>query len=496
MNKLEEEYKGRFKDLGSLEGIDPDQLWGSISGKMGDSPTETILVKNYRQTIKWSALLLLILLLGGLLCYNFKTPKSQNTNKASLPIETQKTSNDPLPYAENKIDPTNLKKESTLVENKNNQTQNNRLRQENPPTTTPDLSSNSLPQPRPKTTNDENIFNTKTNQNQDLSINKKPIADVNIPTTLIDTLTTIDQENSDPFFNKKNQITTNLEPIIKTSLPTTSSIPTLGFFIENNYYKKLNLPLVKDKKIIKPKTSSYFEIAAYTGVNTLFLDYKKGNSDGSLLNELSNSNSSQIGWSNAFRISWISNEKFSITSGIDHDLIRLKFSAIKETETTVTDNNYLVKFGIDPQSGDTINQEYVTRDRDALLKRRVVHHNRFNLISIPLEFGFQKQKGKLGYGIKLGASASFFINQKGKTFNQAKDIYIIDNTIKEQLPFKKFFIAYQLNPFVDYSLSKKLKVRLSPVFKYQAFGKSSLYGLDQSAMFIGLNGGLVIKMSE
>lgn len=491
MNILEEEYKDRFKDLSSLEGLDAEKIWAGVSNELDQMPAST--KSNQGNTIKWSVLLLLLFLFAGFLFYYLKNQKPNHLEQAKKSSSTPVELNDLLPSSNQNIDKSfqNKKTESSkTIINSPTTTKNSGIKKNQNQETTQNREKTS-----PVADYSITINPKETSSIQPSTIEKNNDSDISVSTN-----SSNKTEDSESLVKddkeKKNEPS---DSSIKKSTPrstlfSTQTIPTLNSFIAVQYPKQLSIKSFKSPSIVKVNKSSYFQFALLSGTNLSFVNYKKGNTDGSFLNELNSSTFEKPGWSNSFRISWIKDNRFSINSGIDHDLVRLKFSTIKETMTTVTDDQYLVRFGVDPISRDTINHEYESVELDALSKRTVVHHNRFNIISIPFEIGFQNKKGRFGYGINLGLSTNFFISQEGKTLNEFGEIFIINDEVSDQLPFKKFFIAYQLNPFIDYQLSSQIKLRLNPVLKYQTLGNSSLYKLNQDAILAGLNAGVVFRL--
>ncbi|MFT5167755.1 MAG: hypothetical protein ACI8P3_002993, partial [Saprospiraceae bacterium] len=269
------------------------------------------------------------------------------------------------------------------------------------------------------------------------------------------------------------------------------SLPILPLAIKS---AQPDFPIIQNPDYKKPPQVNHFQMGVYSGVNSLFTHYKDKNTNPELWEELTAGNTPEWGLSTSLRLSWLRKGKYSLSTGIDFDNIRVKFQNVKEAETTVLDENYLTGFSIDPQTGDTIDKVYGAVMRRANAKRSVLHHNNFKLISIPLEIGIQQQKRKFGFGINIGISTTFFIAQNGRTLNSNREIQTIDDTIDDELPFRKFSFSYHLNPFVDYEISKRIKLRLSPVVRYQSHGLSGLYGLNQYSVFTSFNGGLVFKL--
>jgi hypothetical protein len=478
MNRLEEEYKNRFKGQESLQGIDADDIWAGISEGIGhSSPTP-----KQSKTIVWKIVTtttILILLLWGF-CSRIDTEKENIANIQNYisPSNDLKQKPDIAPVINST---SNTKNESGLEEYSEDKSTKNQSALYIHSKTSTANSENLVSQKSNTSTSDQHVINLA-NQNNSKDENSTVISNKNISKEIV----------YEPNAQKENPTNVKTTDAQFTKIESFNFLPTLAIQPLEIKVDVSNFPKVKnpESKKLRQAQTNQFQMAVYSGVNSMFTHYTDKNTNPELSEELTTSNTPEIGFSSSLRLSWLRNGKYSLSTGIDFDNIRIKFQTVKETETTVLDENYLTGFSIDPMTGDTIDKVYEAIQRRANKKRSVLHHNTFKLISIPLEIGIQQQKGKFGLGLNLGLSANFFVAQNGKTLNKDREI----QTIEEELPFSKFSFSYHLNPFVDYTISKKVSVRISPVVRYQSHGVSKLYGLKQYSIFTSINGGFVFKL--
>ena len=253
--------------------------------------------------------------------------------------------------------------------------------------------------------------------------------------------------------------------------------------------KAIVLPSVFSKKSKHPP----LEISINAGVNTVFTKYRDVENKANLFEDLSNSLSNNTGFSTTVKVSYLLNEKYSVSSGLSYSLTNEIFARSSEKNATFLEENYLMAYELNP-AGDTINPVYGPKLLNTIEQRDVLHHNQFRLISLPLEFGVRKQLGKLSMGLNVGFSYNFFLSQKGKSIDAQQEVYAFDDSSPSTKPFKKTFFAFQLNPFFDLKMTDKLKFRLSSTLKYQPQGISGLYEIKQYSIFLGIGGGLVYKL--
>ena len=476
MNIIEEEFKNRYKDQKSMQDIDADDLWLSVVENLeGTSPKSNKAFRN----ISIGLSILILLLWGFCSQYNAKKENLAKIENKLSPSNDSYISPTVAPKLNaNLSDEKEQNIEVASAHSADNKSLQNRVG------IAPKNNFNDVDD-RKKLLNKKDFFTNLPPLNP--TVESKSTPNLPIEPTVLNDLNSSETIRSD----SKNEI---LHTITAKYLDRLPSLPILPLTTLSADPELPKIQLIQDFPKPKPASFNSFQIAALSGLNTVFTHFQDKNNNPELWNELTEAHTNEVGYSASLRLSWLIKEKYSVGTGVDFDHIRSKFQTIKDLDTTVWQDGYLTHFDMDPISGDTINQVYETVLLRANKKRSVLHHNRFQLISIPLEIGFQQQKGKFGFGLNLGIRSDFFIGQKGKIFNSNGEIQNFNNNRSGDLPFKKFSISYHLNPFVDYKISKNIKFRLSPVVRYQPPGVSDLYGLSHYSLFTSLNGGFVFKL--
>ncbi len=494
MKKIEDNLKDRFKEQQTLEGIDADQLWQGISeGLEQASPSPKARNRFFRNI--GVILFVLILLVSGYVSLLY-------SNKEITPA----LNNSPLPIEQSLTNPFASKKD--LQEASNNADDIIPITEAKNISNNKDSKVSKTKKTKPTNQKKESINNNQKHSTNQKDINKQQESAYTLQSlnhslhTISPNISTIESstkktkstryEHQSPSKGKSNQVIS--KKTIRSNPKSLQLLPTWKSPLLKIERKSFTLFTTTPSALTKRPPVNKFQLGVFSGINTSFIQFRDKNKHFDLWNELTESHTNELGQSFSINISWIRGGKLSLSTGLNYDNIRYKFYAVKEGETTVVDNNYLVGFSIDPLTGDTIDRMYDTVQLRAMEKRTVLHHNNFKLLSIPFEIGIRKQLKKLGFGINLGIGTNFFLAQNGKTLNQNRDIQEINDQVSTERPFKKFFMSYQINPFVDFNISEKLGLRLSSTIRYQDFGSSRLYDLDQSALFINFNGGLLINL--
>lgn len=480
MNLLEQLFKDRFKNKTSLQGIDKEDLWSNITTDLD----ATVEAGNNSRSNKWPLFALLLLIFGGLAYFFFDGLKKEQTtgDKSSKEIATSTIDskifdekNTPLIHIENN----NSTNEESIAENNitktttatNTSDVNKKLEKTIDAneivkrTAIPDVDNQTTIESKSSSVqniSDSNsgLFDVKpTIENNSSVVSAKEPTDNNIEK--------FDTENSlniAPENQLKNASVTEAEnKIAFTSLMLTAKQSPLFDFDES-----IGNPVI-------PKTikKSPFEISLQMGLNSLLVNHKKGNDNADLVDDLSQSISSSLGYSAGVQIAYLFNKKYTISTGLHYNYFQTIFDRTRDFSTTIIDDN--------------------AKERNAIATRVVLHHNDFKLMSIPLEIGVRKQFANFDFGVNLGLSYNFFLSQQGKSIDDEQSFAEFDAASSTALPYRKSFVAYQLNTYIDAKLNRQIKIRLSPVFKYAPIGKSDLHGVDQDVMIIGLNGGVVYR---
>lgn len=124
--------------------------------------------------------------------------------------------------------------------------------------------------------------------------------------------------------------------------------------------------------------------------------------------------------------------------------------------------------------------------------RTVRHYNSVSYLSFPLMLGWSKRYNRWEYGLRVGGSLHWRIQQQGKTVSPNHKILTYNNS-NEKLPFKKIAFSYQVHPFVNYDITGNFAVQFRPFLSYQNNGTSPLWKVKHYTWQGGANIGLVWK---
>ena len=207
------------------------------------------------------------------------------------------------------------------------------------------------------------------------------------------------------------------------------------------------------------------EISAWGGINSVNFNYQ-ANGSPNLAEIKEQSTSSALGTSSGLSANMLLNDHYLISSGLEYHQLWSKLDYEFTTTKQVVKENQLLKVWVDGVSGDTLNRLYGDTTVNAIDTREVVHYNKFQQFSIPIEIGIQKQTTKFVYGISAGGVFNFTLGQSGKTINSNNEVVEFDKDNPAR-PFKSFSIGLRLKPFVAYRISEHLSLKIQPHWTWQ-----------------------------
>ncbi len=250
---------------------------------------------------------------------------------------------------------------------------------------------------------------------------------------------------------------------------------------------KKKVPEYARKKGFRPS-----EISLSVGVN--HLDRKFETSIADVLigyrKELNSSSITDVGYTSNARGTWmIKNSTFRLSTGlgIDQFRTRLDFSNSRQVSTVI--DGQIVAVEIDSTGAQT--PVYGSSDVNAVETRIVLHHNDFLMLNIPIEVGVQTQLKRWTFGVDAGASYHLVLSQKGRGIDAEGAITDFDSSGSGSLPLAKSFVSIQARPFISWTATDKLGLRLTPSFKTIPTSDSDFHGVKSSATAFGLSAGLV-----
>jgi hypothetical protein len=168
----------------------------------------------------------------------------------------------------------------------------------------------------------------------------------------------------------------------------------------------------------------------------------------------------QWGQSYALDVSLLWKSKLFVNTGIGYQINTSQFIYSQQKPITKTFDSVLQVVVIDT-AGNILTTTYGSKTITDTIKSQLVSDNEYKSYRIPLELGFQVQKNRWLYGLKVGALFSFTTLQTGKTFNEEKTVAAFSKT-SSFAPFKSFQVGFRATPFVGYRITKHLTARVEP----------------------------------
>jgi hypothetical protein len=119
--------------------------------------------------------------------------------------------------------------------------------------------------------------------------------------------------------------------------------------------------------------------------------------------------------------------------------------------------------------------------------RTIEHHNKADILVVPLEIGVHKNFGCLHLGMNVGASYSFVLSQSGRLLNGGSTVVDYSQSNKR---YDNFF-SLRLTPSVGYMLSEKLMFNMYCPISMQKHRSSALNGLEGRSFYFAPSIGLM-----
>ena len=503
MNLLEKLYKNRFQNKENFKSKDEaDDLWSSISKEIKNDKTN--IDHNKFNFNKWTIglLALLISLFVSFLFFDFAKETISLNVEDNIDIQNAKIISEEIDLNTNKVAAKTDAKVSTKTESllgaKNHPTLGTKNQApesigldksqlasnlNNPPilknkTTDKIVFSNSaekidneLLQEANKSTSASKTEN-RSNNNSEINNEKKNVeATKNLNTDVKSTSVSIIQgnviennSNSDVTSNKKassnNLIETpnaGKDEIVSFNFLENSKVPFLKITDALNYedYVIKKIDLTQDSK------DNYLELGLNAGLNYFQINFSNSEDETNNINLINKAENGKIGAQFAIDAAYIIKRKFKFGIGLEYGIYNSKLQyQLNENNSNVT----LLELGGDQFKVDTIFNSNTTRN--------VTKLNRSEIISLPIEIGFQKSNDarKWMYGISVGPLLNFRISQKGRSMN-GSGLYNYDNNSADAL-FKSFGIGFRAKVSLGYRLNSKIRINLEP--EWNTFSKNKV----------------------
>jgi hypothetical protein len=504
MTPFEKEYKERFKDARSLEGVEPDAIWDNIANVLPEEDNDKTIVWLRKRYGLWGILLLVAVGTG---CFMWWSNASENATAFEMVnqnLEQVLTLNKSEEHSMLTISDDSMVTHSataletfepeSLINNTISITKNNILpgREEGPVISDGVVRSNNQPQKTNANLRLNNNINTITERNEGLtkaslirSVSDSVFANAeqknaNNPTYVNAISGSTNADANTTVTNDANTTVTNMEVVENnpsTKLTNTSTIQ--GVWLPMLYQQLFPLTSYENVQLVKALTipqgnkgrNRKLQLALTTGI--IARSDRHTNTD--LGNALSKAGSMAAGQSLSLQIQWQFAKQRYLTTGLEWLHTQTRFDYITQWDTLAVVQGYET-FG----------------EIDAIATRTVRQHNQQTIFTLPLLIGTAKNFGALKLGLDAGLGLNYIHQQKGKTLNDEQVIVAYDSKNNNTLPYADFYLSYQIEPYLSYSLNERFALRLKPTLRYQQYGTSKLYEQKTSSLLWGLSTGVVL----
>lgn len=473
-----EEFKKRFKDKKSLEGIDEDAIWTGVSDSLDQLDNS-----NENKKRRYLFILFFFGMIGlgsSLFIYNamdkdeLKVVRTEKQEPKTTDVVEEEILNDAI--VKNTIADNNMNNHVSRTSNSltNNPTINNKTKENKFNENAYDLNFSIA-----EIISKEKVVDGNNDLETGHATPKNPL--INIGVKIGGKKGSEMNPSFNPNLNTTNQFKVQLPYLDYPSLLEIVNLngnqitQLRGFKIKGN--------INQEKNTASKENNSTWEIqlGAFAGANLLFNFYGENIADSEFKNKLKKSHSTLLGYSGGANIflnnmNGKKNNKFHIKTGLEYTIIHEQFDIVHESPSEMLRAGYSGQLELVP----------------AVANRTVKNVNQYQFMTVPLEIGIMQGKNKFKYGISGGFGLNYFITQKGKSLHHSDVVLSIDN--KENKLYNSVFLSYHLSPFMSYDLTEKCSIRLNQNLRYQNHGNSNFYNTRQSSLNVGLNVGVLYKL--
>lgn len=231
------------------------------------------------------------------------------------------------------------------------------------------------------------------------------------------------------------------------------------------------------------------EIYIGAGLNSLSQKYKKTGDTEKLATDLNSTSFSEIGSTTSLRATWRTRNGIRIGTGFDIDKLRNRFEQHSLREVIVTVDSQIVSINSNPQGSPF--PVYGEVEYSAIETRDVIHYNHFELYSIPLEVGIEKNFKRSHIGVDLGLSYTWVASQSGRTLDDSNEISDLSDSRKV---YASNGLTYQARAFLGYMLSDIVELRFVPMMRILPGQDATVNHQKHSDMIWSGQGALVIHL--
>ena len=304
----------------------------------------------------------------------------------------------------------------------------------------------------------KSMFDSGFDRNSFQNKSTRDLSSGNIPSK--ENQTTIQQSNQqsnspvklDALFNEKNN---------KIGMQA-SLLPSLSALVlpdrSEQFLPRLNAS-DNDIEVDKPKIHSW-QFSLLGGANNFLFNYST-TEPSALARQKNESETGQWGYQLGFQTDLVFNNQWVISSGLSYHNLYSRFDLVGQTNTQVFKEDVILQVLVDSNTGEVLNSIMGDTIVNAVTTRNIVHHNRYQQFSIPLDFGFQKIHRGFIYGLRAGLGFHYVSAQSGRALDLDGEIVVFD-TDSTYTPFRSFHIGFRFSPLTGYQFSNQWAITFQP----------------------------------
>ena len=466
MSFLENEFQKRFNNQKlSGDDLDSDGLWDEIANDLETAPAGKA---NSFWDLKWASIFGFVLLMIGVIGFaywqmsdtnsiveNHETAKIESTDKRNIEI-TQTPEKKKTTASEQTL-------EQEIITNQTIENSQAAIRK-----------SNSISKTEIKN-------QTFKNEKNDNSVQITAIEKIEKENSFLVNENGV--HKSDEMFllnkleNKTNYTRNDLQGIFSQNIESSKSnskkgkasdeLPQLPFVATKLQSNKFWMPKLEiadvSNKIEKIKGVLPWQLELIGGVNVLDIKSNSTLFFTDIADERNEFIKRYPGFSLGLNVGYQFKNGILISTGAGYHQLWTKLDYEKEKEVGVFKQQELVKVWVSID-GDTLSQLRKDTTLKALENRIVVHHNKFERLTIPIEFGIRKKSGRFIYGVSTGPIFSYMISEKGKTISYSGEIEELGKSTSKQFSFLE--LGWRVRPVFGLQMSKNITLSLQPQWTY------------------------------
>ncbi|MDF1695405.1 MAG: hypothetical protein P1U56_06220 [Saprospiraceae bacterium] len=498
MEWFEKEYKRRFENESTHEGIESNLLWDKIA--------ESIPQKSPKKRIQsWKGLLFFGLFFMGatILFLNSPFPSSTSNPKQQANAEHQTPENltsfnnvasdSPMTIADKK-------QENNRANNRSEAAQESK-QEENKPDKKEIYSKDKRVSQSPQVKRIEKEGNVQSKRKLKESDERLPTEHINDSneqkgnTNSNSSLSSSSSTTTTSSFNNKSIITKGTQKSLKKAIESdldeknglektieseeidsrirglVDDIPMLNFIHtkELTHQEGISISPQTPRVDIIQHSSNPWTVQLNTGANFLDLRYQNVSSTEQFASDANAAiGALQIGNTTELLLDHQLNDSWSIASGVSWNAYEHKLHAVLTWDSTALDE--------------------FEKLRNAKYTRTVIHHNKLNTLTIPLQITYSTYLSrKWAMGTSFGGTYSLVRSQRGKILGSTNGFLLYSDSENRQFTD---FISLRIQPMLRYIMNDHFALQLNAGVSFQKHGLANIQNLNQSSKIYSIGLGL------